>query len=128
MSEKLFNCPDCNKEVSKTAKVCPHCGNKKLKKQIAEKNWAEMDPKKKKMIYIGAGAFVVLWIVVSVFGGSDKPDACNCYDVLNIPTTRMGNQMPLPVEHLGNEKFREYKECYEEYPGPATALIECGKK
>lgn len=30
MSSALKNCPACNKEVSKSAKICPHCG-KKLK-------------------------------------------------------------------------------------------------
>ena len=26
MNKKIVNCKDCNKEVSKRAKTCPHCG------------------------------------------------------------------------------------------------------
>ena len=59
----LFTCPDCQHEVSKTAKVCPNCGNKNLKKQIAKKQWSEMDPKKKKLVYIVIGIFFLIIII-----------------------------------------------------------------
>lgn len=61
----LFTCPDCNKEVSKTVKFCPHCGNKKIQNQIANEAWKNMDPKiKKNIIIFLIGFFVVLAIFV----------------------------------------------------------------
>lgn len=59
----LLTCPDCQHQVSTTAKACPNCGNKKIKQQIAKKQWAEMDPKKKKKIYIGAGIFFCIYLI-----------------------------------------------------------------
>lgn len=70
-TSNLFKCPDCGKDVSKTAKVCPNCGNKKLKKQIADQNWAEMEPKKKYLIY-GVVALVIILFFYSPFGGGSE--------------------------------------------------------
>ena len=71
MSEALFNCPDCQKDVSRTAKVCPHCGNKKIKKQIVDQDWAEMEPKKKYLIY-GVVALFVVFFLYSYYGGGSE--------------------------------------------------------
>ena len=35
MNPNLTNCPDCNKEVSKKAESCPHCGTILKKHQSA---------------------------------------------------------------------------------------------
>lgn len=53
----LVNCPECNKEVSDTAKRCPHCGYK------AKNN--------KKMIII-TSVIIVLLVVFFVFKGSNS--------------------------------------------------------
>jgi hypothetical protein len=126
MSEVLFQCPDCGKDVSKSAKTCPHCGNKKLKNQIAKQQWANMDPKKKRNIYIAFGAIFTLIVVANLI--NTKPDPCECYNILDVPTKKVGIGMPLPVESLSNDNFRKYEECYDAYAGPATAILECGKK
>jgi hypothetical protein len=67
MKNKLYKCLDCEKEVSKTAKVCPNCGNKKLRQQIQAQQWAEMDPKKK---YIIIGVIVAI-VAFAVFSSED---------------------------------------------------------
>lgn len=90
-----------------------------------------MDPKKKKIVLIIVGLFGITIIISGIAGyvsRGNKPDPCQCYESLNIPTEKVGIGMPLPVEHLSNEDFRKYKACYEEYAGPAGAMIECGKK
>ena len=75
----LFNCPDCKKDVSKTAKVCPHCGNNKLKRQIeaekrriADEAWKNMDPKDKKRARNFMIGVLVLIIILICFNLSDK--------------------------------------------------------
>jgi uncharacterized paraquat-inducible protein A len=35
MSQNLTTCPDCNKEISKKAESCPHCGTILKKRQSA---------------------------------------------------------------------------------------------
>lgn len=42
----LINCPECNKEISNSAKTCPHCGYK-FKNNIWMKIWS------KRLIVIG---------------------------------------------------------------------------
>ena len=43
----LINCPECNKEISDSAKSCPHCGYK-FKNSVWMKIWS------KRLIIIGA--------------------------------------------------------------------------
>ncbi len=60
----LTNCKECKKEVSTSAKVCPHCGVK--------------DPGVTLALKVGSTIFfiVVIWIIVAVmFGGDDKQKA-----------------------------------------------------
>ncbi len=57
-----------------------------------------------------------------------KPNACDCIDILNVPTKKVGIGMPLPIEDLSNEDYGKYKKCYEAYAGPATATLKCGGK
>lgn len=67
----LFICPDCNKEVSKTAKVCPHCGNKKIQNQIANEAWKNIDPKVKRKITIFLIGILVILTLLLVYEKSD---------------------------------------------------------
>ncbi len=130
----LFKCPDCDKDVSRTVKVCPHCGNNKIQKQLRLKEWENMDPSKKKKIIYGVGIFLFVYVVFMFGFVEDKPDPCDCYNVLNIPTERMIDDngerygMPFPVYSLTNEQFKKYKSCYDAYAGPATAHIKCNEK
>ena len=57
----LFKCPDCGNDVSRSVKVCPHCGNNKIQKQLRSKEWEEMDPTKKKKIMYGVGIFLLVY-------------------------------------------------------------------
>jgi hypothetical protein len=70
---------------------------------------------------------VVLAIFTLSFLSScvNKPNACECADILNIPTHKVGIGMPLPIEHLSNEDFIKYEKCYDAYAGPATATLKC---
>jgi uncharacterized protein (UPF0212 family) len=51
---KLTNCKTCNKEISKTAKICPHCGEK-LKAGLLKK------------IITGFVLVFILLIVIGIF-------------------------------------------------------------
>ena len=42
----LINCPECGKEVSTAAEICPHCGYP-LKKELEQKEIEELKPYKK---------------------------------------------------------------------------------
>ncbi len=59
----LINCPECNKEISDTVKICPHCGYR-LKKVKQKK---ESRPIPKWMLAIGIsviGLFIIVGILV----------------------------------------------------------------
>ena len=83
MLENLTKCPDCNKEVSKTAKVCPNCGNKKLlqqqRKQQFEAKWQALSPLKRKVVIIAFVCFVALWLFAALFS---SPDKCECNQLM----------------------------------------------
>jgi len=74
------------------------------------------------------------WIVTAgiavliLAGGNDKPSACDCVDILSVPTEQVGIGMPLPIQHLSNEDFKKYEKCYDAYAGPATATLKCAGK
>ena len=53
MTKKLVKCRECGKEVSKSAKICPHCGAKKPYKSPA-------------MMVLGGG-IVILLLLLAVF-------------------------------------------------------------
>lgn len=56
----LIICPECSKEISDQAKVCPHCGYK-LPKQKKKKEKKEVSPRqKKKRIAVIVGVLVLL--------------------------------------------------------------------
>jgi hypothetical protein len=59
---KLKACKACSKEVSKSAKTCPHCGQK-LKMGFFKK------------ALLGVGALIVIIAIASNMGGKDKPAA-----------------------------------------------------
>ncbi len=66
---KLMNCPDCDKEISKNAKSCPHCGT-------------EIKSKKKTHWF----TWLVLLILISWFIGalSEKKEATNGYSASSV--------------------------------------------
>lgn len=73
---------------------------------------------------------IVLAVIalVTLISCVNKPDACECADILNVPTHKVGIGMPLPIEHLSNEDFIKYEKCYDAYAGPATATLKCAGK
>ena len=54
----LDNCPDCGREISATAKVCPHCGGK-----TRYANKVEDD----RISSVAVGLFVVIGIFTFLF-------------------------------------------------------------
>ena len=115
--EKLFSCPDCGNEVSLNAKVCPKCGNEKIKSQIKSHIWKNMEPRKKKNIYI-IGAVVFAFIILSNIFGAGKPSACDCID-----NWELGY-----FEGLSEENKVKRQRCNDTYAGEMTAHIECEKE
>jgi uncharacterized membrane protein YvbJ len=115
--ENLFKCPDCGNEVSHNAKVCPKCGNNKIKKQITQKEWENMEPKKKKRLMIIGIGILSLLVIAGIFGPK-KPSACDCIDNLD-----------LGYYDALSKKDREMRDkCNEAYAGRATLYIECKKE
>jgi hypothetical protein len=78
----------------------------------------------KKSRLIVTSVFAVM-IIANTGNNNSMEDACECADVLNVPTQKVGIGMPLPIEHLSNEDFRKYEKCYDAYAGPATATLKC---
>ena len=66
----LVNCYECKKEVSATAKVCPHCGVKKPAVSPEDKK-AEQKKANKGCLSVFAVVLLISFIV-SLFGGDTK--------------------------------------------------------
>jgi len=71
---------------------------------------------------------VILFASLFLTSCSSKPNACDCVNILSVPTEKVGIGMPLPIEHLSNEDFGKYEKCYDAYAGPATATLKCAGK
>lgn len=95
----------------------------KTKKKTLGEWWSERTKNQKYLIIGGV-------VLLGVIGGltDDTPSACDCVDILNVPTEKVGIGMPLPIEHLSNEDFKKYEKCYDAYAGPATATLKCAGK
>ena len=73
----LKNCKSCEKEVSKKAKVCPHCGVKlKMGKMMK--------------LIIGVGVIIVAG---AVFGLTDEEKAAKMADTLNITANAQASNL-----------------------------------
>ena len=130
MSSVLFQCPDCGRDVSRTAKICPQCGNKKIRSQIRKKEREDIDPETRrritKLLLVGG----IAGIGISFFVDFEwyKPDPCECARILGVPTYQITpTGMPHPVDNVSDDEFKKYKECYDTYAGYAGASLECKK-
>ena len=79
--------------------------------------------KKQKWITIVAILFV-LGLIGSLFDKKSNISACDCADILNIPTKKVGYDT-YPLVDQNNEDYAKWTECKEEYSGYATATLEC---
>lgn len=74
----LINCPECNKQVSDSAKMCPHCGYNLLDyKQANAKQSSQPIPqpkKKKNGCLVVVGAIVFISILGAIFGDDDSSE------------------------------------------------------
>lgn len=72
----LIKCKECGKEVSNTAKICPHCGKKNPAIE-------ELSDKTMRIIWI-MSIIIVFFLFKSCFGGP-KPDSkyYQCLDACN---------------------------------------------
>lgn len=93
--------------------------NTTTKKPLSEKE-------RKILIKILFFCFIIIVPAAFFFAKANPvPDACACSTILDIPTEKVGIGMPMPIIPLPNKEFKKYSECYEEYAGPATALLKC---
>lgn len=67
----LYPCPECKREISTDAKVCPHCG-KKAGGAATHARWKAM-PKGMRFFLLGSAVFFVLAMLVSNAPDKDKP-------------------------------------------------------
>ena len=58
MAKKLAQCKDCGKEVSKSAKTCPHCGANKPVESIG--------------VFGVVGFLILLGVLVAIFSGDSE--------------------------------------------------------
>jgi len=65
----LINCPECKKEVSDSAKTCPHCGYKLIEDDVKKTDSQSKKNKKKNgcltLLIIGAVLIVIFYIIGS---------------------------------------------------------------
>lgn len=78
---KVKNCPDCDKEVSKSAKKCPHCG-KKLKTGLFVK------------LVLG----VIILVILSIIFGPSKEEKAQ---QLSITLDNIANAQPASISPSG---------------------------
>lgn len=94
----MKKCPDCKKEVSKSAKICPNCG-KKLKKPI--------------FLYIILGIIVVA-IIGGVMSSKDEENRKKDFSQNEIATYKNVEYSITRVERTqGNNEYIKPKEGYE---------------
>ncbi len=91
-------CPDCKKEVSKSAKVCPNCG-KKLKKPIA--------------LFIILG-IVILGIIGAVMSNKEEAERKKDFTQSEVATYKNVEYSVVKVERTqGSKEYTKPKEGYE---------------
>lgn len=85
----MIICPECSKQISETAKICPNCGcdikqvqkrlkqeQKKIKEQQAMDEWNKMTPEEKTKSTIIT--LVVLGLIVGLIFGISQCDDGSC--------------------------------------------------
>ena len=105
-----------NKESSTSKGV----SEKVLAKKTNKEYWEGLSQTKKILIVVGT----FMLFVFAFKSGASKPSACDCTEILNIPTKQVGYKM-FPRDLLGDEEYKKWQDCYDEYAGPATAYLEC---
>lgn len=78
---------------------------------------------------------IIFCIIFGVVGFGSIPyiaqpgagiDACDCVNVLNVPTQKVGIGMPMPIGHMSDADFAKYESCYEHYTSHWGAMKKCG--
>lgn len=105
----LINCPECNREISDSAKVCPNCGFK-LKKP--KKECKKMNQKTKKIITIAA-CLVLVAVGISVglcsafsLSDSEKEQVISLNNLIT-------EKMQTDIEGRSEEELTKCKEEYQ---------------
>lgn len=77
----LINCPECKKEVSDSAKTCPHCGYKLIEDEVQKTNIQSKKPKKKSgcltLVIIGAALLIIFYIFYIIGSNGDNSPLSN---------------------------------------------------
>ena len=82
-----------------------------------------------KTTMIAIWSVCALLIVVVIFTDNFKgsaPDPCDCINVLNVPTQKVGIGMPIPIGHMSDADFEKYKSCFEHYTSHWGSMKKCG--
>ncbi len=84
MNKKLINCKDCNNEVSKKAKKCPHCGvnNPAIKASDSVKGLLLL--------------IIIIVVMTSIFGSGENSN------------TVKEKEIPLTAEEVRKEKIEKH--------------------
>ena len=96
----LVNCGECGKEVSATAKVCPHCGNKGIQKERF-KEWKKENPTKWKVI-LGVG---FLFLFSTFFLMESEPSDCECSKLMSKYGIRKSHNQFVPKEDKDDHMY-----------------------
>ncbi len=123
----MINCPECSKQISETAKTCPHCGcdvkqaQKKKKQQQAIDEWNKMSPEQKtKSTIIG---LVVIALIIALIVGVTQCSGNNsntysatcqvCYKTYSYEGHEYGGLASRNVKCIRMTNM--CKKCYESY-------------
>ena len=88
-------------------------------------------PVKKPVLTIGQYIIIAVVIFIIAKACDTTPSACDCYDILNVPSERLINDngerygMPFATGNQSNEEYKKYKKCQDAYAGPSGALLKC---
>jgi hypothetical protein len=77
--------------------------------------------------FVVAISSIPFWMLcVHLFTDGPAPDSCDCINVLNVPTQKVGIGMPIPIGHMSDADFAKYESCYEHYTSHWGAMKKCG--
>lgn len=78
--------------------------------------------KNKGTLYLAS--IVIFLVFAFVLSIANKPNACECARILNVPTETVGYKK-FPIANIGNEEYKKFAKCQDTYTGAATAILAC---
>ena len=65
------------------------------------------------------GGLLLIGLIYIFYGEITKPNSCDCVEILQMEKANL---------RLSNEQFKFWEKCYDEYTGPAGAILDCYDK